>query len=80
MAHKAYNTGSVEYQYSLKSKKWEFRTPSFVTLVACHGNEQAHKVAAQVTGSLKRGKSIDKLDELARAGVNRIIGHTRFSF
>ena len=60
----------VAYNYSLKSKKWEFKFDQTTLLVKMSGGQKkAQKVANVIAGAIKR---VGRLDNLARANVDKI--------
>lgn len=66
-----YNTGAVNYTFSIPNKKWTFSNGSFTFITSCPGGRKtADKVANIVNGSLKR---CNALDGLARANISKII-------
>lgn len=67
---KTYNHGELVYS-SKGARKWSFTAPGFTFLEKCGGKENAAKVAAQVSGALKRtgGKGLDNLARKIIAGI-----------
>lgn len=71
-----YNLGGiVEYQFGIKSRKWEFRILSqakpHVFMVKCPGGKEiADKVAGMVKGAANRCGFIDAM---ARGSINRFL-------
>jgi hypothetical protein len=58
------------YKFDVSIRKWQFRiNASNSLLIACRGQEMAHKVANILCGSLKRG---DSVDNLARANISQV--------
>ena len=63
--------GVMTYGYNRNYRKWGFRLGKFVQIIPCHGNEQGHKIANIIVGSIKRcGKMVDGL---ARANIDSVI-------
>jgi hypothetical protein len=58
------------YKFDVSIRKWSFRIDATNSLlVACKGQDMAHKVANILAGSLKR---IGKVDNLARANISQL--------
>ena len=69
---KIYTYESLTFGYSLYYKKWLFKwgeTSNY--LAACHGPEQAMKVARIIYGGIKRCGNIDGLSRANVASVLR---------
>ncbi len=73
---KTFENNGVVYGYSRQSKKWEFRVEALkhTALISLVRVEDKIKTATAISnilaGAVKRGK----LDNLARANINRLIG------
>jgi hypothetical protein len=63
--------GNLVYGYYREYRKWMFKSQKMCVLVKCKGNEQGHKVANIIAGSIKR---CGELDNMARANIDRVIG------
>ncbi len=64
--------GDLIYGYNRNYRKWGFRIGNNVQIIECHGQEQGHKVARIIAGSLKRsGKMVDGL---ANSNIKTITG------
>lgn len=63
------STFILSYGYRVEFRKWEFKTPGVDLLIACRGQETAHKVAKACAGAIKR---CGHVDGLARATINRL--------
>lgn len=76
MKTKTYTVGNVTFGFNRGTRSWEFnvvdKSGGNYTLyqVVPGGLEIAKKVAAQLSGSFKRG---DKLDNLARKNIEEIL-------
>ena len=73
MKIKQYNFGSVDYGYSLQSKKWEFKpigSNHVILLPAPGGAKTAHKMAKVINGDVKRQGFYGNL---GRANVTKLI-------
>jgi hypothetical protein len=77
MKEKKYKVGYVEYGYSVSCRKWTFKvTPKNQILLACHGAENALKVAKAINASIKRNlkkEGLQKVDPMARGQVNKVL-------
>ena len=74
MQTKSYVSGSVNYGFSLKSRKWEFKAGNSTFLCACGGKVNADKVANILNGSLKRSKGLNLVvDNMARANIKKVL-------
>lgn len=61
---------TLEYGYSVACRKWTFKAPEVCHLIACKGNEQAHKVAKLIAGAINR---CGKMDGCARSNIARVL-------
>ena len=60
---------TLTYGFRPAFRKWEFRHGNNSFLCGCHGQEQGHKVARIISGSVKRSGSIDNL---ARKNISQL--------
>lgn len=70
-----YSVGSVEFNYSRFSRKWEFSFKgqsgsNNTVLLPAGGKDKAHKIASILNGAIKRNGAIDGL---ARSNINRLV-------
>lgn len=67
---KTYSYNGLNYGFNKQFKKWVFKLPHDTELlVACGGQETAHKVAHIVNGAINR---CGQLDGLARANMRQV--------
>ena len=71
---KVYKTDSVNYGFSSSLRKWVFQASAFNFITPVHrgGYETAAKIAAAVTGSVKRHPNLDYVDGLAMTAITKI--------
>jgi hypothetical protein len=74
METKQYSSGSVNYNFDRKFRKWTFTSGHYTLVTGCPGGkETADKVAKQVDGANKRVKGkLQVLPGLARVAIEKL--------